>query len=154
MRDSSPLFSFLFFVFLSVAVTKNHSGFLTRITWFSDPTWVKVWILNFNQIIGLFWLIFFLKSKRCHFSKKNQRVATEFLTESLSQLGHTRFFLLLFFFQPSLVSVPSQLDPELPPDQVGFKTMPQRFKHMPLRSSENKRKKTIKVTGNVHTPSN
>jgi len=71
MRDSSPLFSFLFFVFLSVAVTKNHSGFLTRITWFSDPTWFKVWILNFNQIIGLFRSnSFFFKLKRCYFSKK------------------------------------------------------------------------------------
>jgi hypothetical protein len=111
MRDSSPLFSFLFFVFLSVAVTKNHSGFLTRITWFSDPTWFKVWILNFNQIIGLFWLIFFLNQNDVILVKKNQRVATEFLTESPSQPGHTRFFLLLFFFQPGLVSIPSQLDP-------------------------------------------
>jgi hypothetical protein len=51
---------------------------------------------------------FFFKSKRCCFSKKkNQRVATGFLTGSP---GHPGFWLFLFFLKPSPVLVSGQSD--------------------------------------------
>jgi hypothetical protein len=49
---------------------------------------------------------FFLKSKRCRFSKKkSQQVATGFLARSP---GYTEFFLPLFFLQPDLIPAPNR----------------------------------------------
>ena len=74
---------------------------------------VLIRLPGFDWIIRLSGSIFFFKSKRCHFSKKNknQRVTTKFLTGSTGssgQPGHTGFFIPLFFLQPSPVPVPDR----------------------------------------------
>jgi hypothetical protein len=75
---------------------------------FLNPTWFKVRVSGFDWVTGLPGSIFFLKSKRRRFSKKNQWVATGFLIGScwVNLPGHFEFLLSLFFLQPGLIPAP------------------------------------------------
>jgi len=101
---------------------KTCKEFCQVCTWlqiyFLNSTRFKARVLDFNWVNKLFRLIFFLKSKRHHFSKKKNismgcnRVFNRVLSSGRVNLpGHTGFFLSLFFwnsdqFQPRVGRVP------------------------------------------------
>jgi len=67
-------------------------------------------VSSFDRVIKLLRLKKILKNQNDVVLKKNQRLATGFLTGSLvnpsGQPGHTGFFLPLFFSQPNSVPAP------------------------------------------------
>ena len=72
---------------------------MISISYFSDLARFNIWILSFDWVTGLAGLIFFINQNDIVLVKrnKNQRVTTEFLTESCRINRATLGFSYLFF---------------------------------------------------------